>query len=192
MPEAAVSLEEFMNADLDARTWGDQNAPEEQTERFKIMTQEQADWAVRKIARTEHNLKEAIETAQKEIDKVNAWLADQKEKAENDKGYFVGLLEAYHRQLFLENPRLKTIKLPHGSLQLRVQQPDFGLGENLLEWVKQNNLPYVEVIEKLKWGELKGNLIITEGKAVLKDTGEVIEDITVTERDMKFSVKVQE
>jgi len=189
--EMIKSLEAFINADYDAQIQSNGTLPQE-TDKFSIQTQEQADWAVRKIARIEHSLKEAEETAKKEIDKINEWLTGQQEHAVNEKEFFVNLLEVYHRKIIRDNPKQKTIKLPHGNLQLRAQQPEFAFGENLLTWVKQNSLPYVEVQEKLKWGELKENLIVKDGKAILKETGEIVEDITVTERDTKFSVKVVE
>lgn len=160
--------------------------------RFQIETKEHAIWALRKIAAIERARKEAQEAAQAEICRMQDWLAGEEKRADQAREYLDQLLEEYHRKQLEENPKAKTIKLPHGELRFRAQQPEFYRDENTIKaWAKENR-PDVLIPQdpKLDWTGLKKVIRIVDGKALDPNTGEIIPGITIVERQPKFQIKL--
>lgn len=117
---------------------------QEQRERFKIESKDQAIWALRKIAQAKANQDENTQAA--------------------------------------DDPKLKTVKLPHGSLKMRKQQPEFQYDETqLLPWAKEN-LPEAVVV--------KESVAKTPVKKHIQETGEMVPGVQMVERPEKFSVEV--
>jgi len=77
-------------------------------------------------------------------------------------------------QLREDDPKLKTMKLPHGTLKMRAQQPQYEYDESLmLPWAKKN-LPEAVVV--------KESVSKTPVKKHIKETGEMVPGVTITER----------
>ena len=156
-------------------------APEER-ERFRIETKDQAIWALRKIAQAKADQDENTRAAQAEIDRIAGWRNEENEKLQRSVSFFESLLHEYFMQLREDDPKLKTVKLPHGSLKMRAQQPEFQYDETqLLPWAKEN-LPDAVVV--------KVSVSKTPVKKHIKETGEMVPGVTITERPEKFSVEV--
>lgn len=158
--------------------------PEEQEERerFRIETKDQAAWALRKMSRIKAEQDENIQTAQAEIERITSWRDEENGKLERSISFFESLLHEYFMQLREDDPKLKTVKLPHGSLKMRAQQPEFQYDETqLLPWAKEN-LPDAVVV--------KVSVSKTPVKKHIKETGEMVPGVTITERPEKFSVEV--
>jgi len=85
-------------------------------------------------------------------------------------------------QLREDDPKLKTVKLPHGTLKMRAQQPQYEYDEaQLLPWAKEN-LPEAVIV--------KESVAKTPVKKHIQETGEVVPGVTIIERPEKFSVEV--
>lgn len=186
--DASARLEEYLAQPMET--------PNENPQ-FRIDNKEMAIWALRKLAKIERSRNEARAAAKAEIERMQAWLADEEKKADQERGFFEFHLEDYHRRLFAENPKEKTIKLPHGELQLRAQQPEFQKDEAvLLTWAKENRKEFVVTPPppepKLDWAELKKSLIVEveKGQAFDPETGELIPGLTVIKRPEKFNIKL--
>ena len=123
----------------------DDIAPEElEKPKFTIETKEQVIWALRKIAAIERARKESQLAAQAEMDRIKNWLAEEERRADQAREYLDYLLEDYHRRQLVKNPKAKTIKLPHGELQLRAQQPEFTRDEvALMAWARENRPGFI-------------------------------------------------
>lgn len=157
-------------------------AEEEQKGRFKIETKDQAIWALRKIAQKKKEQKENQEAARIETSRIMDWLTGENDNLDKECSFFEFLLREYFNTLRQDDPKLKTLKLPHGSLKMRAQQPEFAYDDDLLlPWAK-DNLPEAVVV--------KESTSKTMIKDYLKETGEVIPGVTVTPRPEKFSVEV--
>lgn len=158
--------------------------PEEQAQRFAIDTKDQAIWAMKKIAQAKASQSENMEAAQAEIDRVKDWLKKENESIDSTIFFFEGLLREYFFKIKEADPKLKTIKLPHGQLKLRAQQPEYSYDEDkLIPWAKDNLPDAVQIKEQL----LKGPI-----KTYVKETGEVLPGLTIEPRPDKFSVEVVE
>lgn len=55
--------------------------------------------------------------------------ADQAERLVHDEAYFAGLLAEWHREVLAEDPRQKTLRLPHGALTPRKAPDRFEVDE---------------------------------------------------------------
>ena len=162
-------------------------------QKFSIQTKEQANWALRKIAAIERGRQEALAAARAEIARIQAWLTEEEKRADQAREYLDFLLEDYHRRQLAENPKAKTIKLLHGELQLRAQQPEFQRDEAAIKTWAKDNRPEALIPQepKLDWAGLKKHLVVQGGRAVDPTTGEVVPGIAVIERPEKFSIKLQ-
>jgi uncharacterized coiled-coil protein SlyX len=187
--DALARLDEYLVQAIEAPT-ENQEKP-----KFRIETKEQAIWAMRKIAAIERGRQESRAAAQAEIERIQAWLAEEEKRADQAREYLDYLLEDYHRRQLEENPRAKTIKLPHGELQLRAQQPEFHRDETVvMAWAMKNRPEFVvqppPPAPKLDWANLKKKIQVVDGKVIDSETGEVIPGITVVERPPKFQIKL--
>ncbi|GIM44452.1 phage protein [Collibacillus ludicampi] len=166
---------------------------QEVRENFVVDTKEKAVWALRKLAKIRQEMAENQAIAEKEIERIKAWLEDVNGGLQRDAEYFESLLQAYHRMVLEENPRAKSIKLPYGTLKARKQEPDYIRDEEkLLIWTKANRPDAVRVKESVDWSSLKRTIVSTENGVAVDENGQVIEGITVVDCGIKFSVEVAE
>lgn len=174
-------LYDYMNDPIDGQNAGQE---EETGNPFSIDNQEQAAWAIRKIRLIEKRRAEVIATAEAEANKIKLWVKAQEERADRERSYFDHLLREYMDRLREEDPKLKTLSLPGGKLQVRKQQPEYTYNdETLLPWAKEN-LPDAVVVR-----EITNKTVV---KAYIKETGEVIPGVLIEDRQEKFSVEVDE
>lgn len=184
-----TSLEEYLLESYEAP----EDLADTENQRFRIQDDNQADWALRKIARARQDMKEAEETAAMEIEKINRWLDGQRDESLRTELFFTVLLQEYYEPRFMTNPDKKTYKLPSGKVQRRTQQPQFDRdNEALLAWLKQRGMTdYIEVKETPKWGELKQQVQVVGEHVVIKDgplKGEIIDGVEVVHRPPTFRV----
>ncbi|MCL6560803.1 MAG: host-nuclease inhibitor Gam family protein, partial [Firmicutes bacterium] len=133
--EAAEKLYEYLNEEAEYEHELIEAIEKQQgTEkpRFVIETTEQAIWALRKIARIEKERQEAREAAQLEKARIEEWLAAEEKRCDQARAHLDFLLEEWHRKIIAENPKRKTIKLPHGTLELRKQPDEWAIDEEVL------------------------------------------------------------
>jgi phage host-nuclease inhibitor protein Gam len=188
-----TSLEEYLLESYEAP----EDLADTENQRFRIQDDNQADWALRKIARARQDMKEAEETAAMEIEKINRWLDGQRDESLRTELFFTVLLQEYYEPRFMTNPDKKTYKLPSGKVQRRTQQPQFDRdNEALLAWLKQRGMTdYIEVKETPKWGELKQQVQVVGEHVVIKDgplKGEIIDGVEVVHRPPIFRVVTTE
>ena len=170
----------------------DEPQEQEEREQFHIKNDDKANWAIRKIAKARKEFAEAERQAERETERINAWLDGKRKERERAEEFFTGLLTAYYLPQHMEDPQRKTFKLPAGAFRVRQQQPEFQRDDAaLVQWLEEHVMPdYLEVVKKPKWGELK-KLIETKG-GVATVAGEVVDGIMVVPRGLKFTVATEE
>lgn len=152
---------------------------------FTIQNDQQAEWALKKIAEI-----------RKDAESWNTFYAAQMEKvtkqAEADEAYFTGLLEAYFDGVPHKAAKTQeSYTLPSGKLVRKAQQPFFSRDDALLlPWAKANGL--FRVTESPDWVNIKKRVTINGTAAVDSETGEVIPGVLVEERPNVFTVSVKE
>ena len=149
---------------------------------FEITDKAGAAWALRKMSKVQAKIAETNAAAEAEIKLTQAWRDKENGKLELEIDFFTYLLDTYFRRCQVEDPKLKTLKLPHGSLKMRAQQPEFTYDdEPLLAWAKES-LPTAVVV--------KESVAKQPVKDWIKETGEVPAGVTISNRPDKFSVEV--
>ena len=181
-----MSMAELENVLLEAFEEPQQS---EERERFRLTDENMANWALRKVAKARAEYEEAAKVAEAEVRRIDDWLNSRKRDLERTEEFFGGLLTGYYLPQHMENPRQKTFKLPAGQVQIRAQQPDYVRDEaRLIAWLKGNDMAgYVEIVEKLRWGDLKKQLKQL-GDKMLSPDGEVVDGILVVDRGLKVNI----
>lgn len=184
--------EEALGEVLDA-SYPIPEAPEEKA-RFEVDTLEKAAWAMRKLAHIRGKMAEIQTIADKEIMRIQYWADERKKDLEGDAHYFEGMLIAYHQRAFADDPKTKTIKLPHGELAARKQPDDWRImDETFIKCAKELGLmTLIRAKEEPNKAEAKQVLKFdpATGKVIDPETGAVVDGVTVIPGGIKFSVKV--
>lgn len=150
-----------------------------------------ADWAVRRIAsaRAKAAAAKALHAQQKE--QLDKWLKSVTDSAERTEIFFTQKLEDWHRPT-----GEKSQKLPHGTVGLRKQQPEYVKDETrLLADAKELELP---IKESPDWAAIKALLVqgpeVSTGEhaAVVQSTGAVLASVRILPRPDAFYVKTGE
>jgi phage host-nuclease inhibitor protein Gam len=165
---------------------------QEQTENesFKVTNESTANWALRKIKQYQDKQKENNALAESEIAKIEMWLETVNEQAQNNIDYFQGLLAEYALKQRDANPEFKSQKLPNGSIKFGKQQPKYTYDDKaLLEYLKKSEeTDLIRVKEEPNKSAIKKLFPVQNGKLVNVGTGEVIDGVTVEDREDKFEV----
>ena len=130
--------------------------------------------------------KQMIDTYQDHID-----VYEQKKKEKLD--FYRALLNEYFDRV--ETNKAKTqesYSLPSGKLIRKL--PSIKLvhdGEKLKQWLKENSInEFVEVTEKVKWGEFKKELKVTDNGQVVTADGEIVDGVEVETVPPTFDIKL--
>lgn len=165
---------------------------------FKVDDDSKASWCLRKIKKmkkkqqdNEELAQDIIERLREEIKDVESWLKGENDKIQNNIDFLEGKLREYAFNLREEDPDLKTYSLPYGKLKFRKRRPKWKYDEDkLLDFVENNFTEALKIKKKVSKRTLKKKAETAGDKAVLKDTGEIIEGVTIEKRPEKFKVDV--
>lgn len=164
---------------------------QEEHKGFKVTDLESANWCFRKKAAIEQQKAEYKALAEKEIERINAWLSKELNSLDMQESFFDGLLYEYAAEQRRNNPKWKA-STPYGKITFRKQQPKWNYeDETILKALKRSNmLEFIKTTEEVKKAELKKVCGVINGKAVRVDTGEIIEGITVEEQGEAIKIEV--
>lgn len=178
---------------------------------FVIDSLSKANWAVRKLAIYASRLAEAEEFVRQERDRLNAFLADERDRAEQSSSFLAGLLRRWHETRLAEQGidvrtvtaeewakvRGKTERLLSGESVARRSQPEWDIDtEAFVAWAEANKRE--DLIHRPdpqpKRREIKAALTPVEltpdagtVPAVTAD-GEVVPGVWVTDGAVEFTV----
>lgn len=181
----AASLEDLEDLDFGTITQGERPG-------FKIIDDGLADWAVRKISEERAEYERLRDLGEQQIAAIQAKLDAAKRRYENGTAFLTSCLSRYFETV----PHKKTkttekYRLISGTLTLKKgglkATPD---NEKLVPWLRSNGLEaFVKVKEEAAWGELKKKLSFVGDVAIVEETGEVVDGVTVTEAPDVFKVE---
>lgn len=150
--------------------------PEERDERFQIRDDQQAEWALGKIAE-----------ARAELEKWEAFYGQKLEAIRKETQNTIDFM-TFHLHRFFDTQERRVTKtgiekysLPSGELIRKPAGIDYTLDEAaLLAWCEANLPEAVKVTRKAGWAEVKD---------YIKNTGEIPDGVTVEETSPTFQVK---
>lgn len=156
---------------------------------FVIDSPSKADWAIKKIKDAQERLDLFMIVLEEQKNELKKKENIAKEKYRQETEYLLTLLSEYMENLpCKETKTQKTFEFPSGKIIKKFPKFDFEYDENeLLQ--EYANTDFVENKPKLKWGELKKTLSIIDGKVVEKETGEIIDYVTIKEIPEKIEIK---
>lgn len=162
---------------------------EGEKERFKITNLESANWAFRKLKAIAEKEREIDELVEKEIERIKSWASKDKEQLDNSRKFFESLLEEYYREQREVDPKFR-ISTPYGRVSSRRQQPKWNYNDReLLDWLKENQPELIRVKEEPNKVEIRKAFKVA-GENVVTEDGEIVEGITIEEREPKVTIKV--
>ncbi|MDD9147851.1 host-nuclease inhibitor Gam family protein [Sporolactobacillus sp. CQH2019] len=156
---------------------------------FVVDDDRKAEWALRKLAVVKAQQGAVKTEAEEQIQVIEQWENEQVERLNKDVEYFTSMLIGYVKTKRANDPKFKTLKLPHGKIGFRKQQPKWQFSEDAIDRLKQAG--YTELIrikEELDKAKIKKRFAIAgdgTGIAVDKDTGEVFPFIVVEQQEDK-------
>ncbi len=173
---------------------GYEDNTEENDNGFSIVSDLQAEWALKKIKKAAEERDRLVELANKEIEELTKQIEAFEQRYKSDTGFLQSKLFEYFTKVeHKETKTQETYKLLSGSLVLKKpaqkMSPD---KDKLLAYVKANNMPeFVKVKEEVDWAGYKKECEIVDGKVVNTQTGDLLPEdvITVEEVPGQFDVK---
>lgn len=135
-----------------------------------------------------------------EIERIQQWIAGRYEASTAQADWHRSILHRYHEAvLAVGGP--KTIKLPHGELQARAQQPTWEIdAPTFLAWARENlpeavrppkvTEPTVDVAAAKRLLTVAHEVAVGDGRAVVTVDGEQARGVFVRERPPKFSTVI--
>ncbi|MEY8440230.1 host-nuclease inhibitor Gam family protein [Anaerotruncus colihominis] len=191
-PQApAVTLDELEG--MDDTLWAQDEAEDAPRPAWRITDDGCADWACRKIAEEKAELDRIRELADTQIQKIEEKVAAAERRFQNGTRFLTGKLAEYFETVPHKTTKTKaSYRLLSGTLTRKfggttMKQDD----EKLVEFLKgSGQLEFIKTEEKPRWGDFKKRLEIMGGSVVDKETGEIVEGVTVETKPDTFTVDV--
>ena len=165
----------------------------EQSNGFVIDSDGKAEWAMRKIAEERADAQRLIMVCTAAIDQYKEKIVTYTERQKGREDRLCAMLYSYFEQVpHKVTKTTESYELPAGKLRLKHQKPEFvrdddklveflrGIGEN--ELIKTKHSP--------DWALFKDRVAVVGDSVVDKQTGEVVDGVTVVERQPEFKVEV--
>lgn len=160
---------------------------------------DEIDRRLRRLTRVRDDMDDANAAAAAQMDQVQEWLDARIQILANKEQWLVDGLEMWHRAVLADDPSLKTISLPCGTLHARKQQPLWEFDEpTFLAWAAEHAPELVRVPEPKpapdKAAAKKALITQIEGaspgdpRPAVTLEGEVVPGVTVTVRPPSFSI----
>lgn len=154
-----------------------------------------ADWTIEKIKLLNAELERKRMIVENKRKFLDEWFEKEKKNIENKISFYTSRLQEYFESIdpkFLHKTKTQiSYSLPSGKLKKILERNEFERkDEELLNWLKKNNYTsFIKVKENVDWAKLKESIEISGDKAVLIDTGEIIEGIRITKKPPEFKVE---
>jgi phage host-nuclease inhibitor protein Gam len=161
---------------------------------FALSNDDEALWAMRKLARAQRQIDEVKRLAQIEIDRINLWIANESSQHSRQIDYLEVLLSDYLiRVRDDETDGRKTLTFPDGSVKSRVVASKVGVtdAEAFLSWAEANgHSEWVRVKREADLTTIKQAVDYNGAEVIDPLTGHIIEGLEHIEGGLSVSVKV--
>lgn len=167
----------------------EEESVEEKYKGFVVSDLASADWALRKIKQNNARADERIKYAEAEIEKLKAFIANEKSARDNSNAYLESLLWNYLIEKKVDDDKFK-IKTATGTVSARnTAKWDYGDENKLLEFLKKNDMnDFVRTKEEINKAKLKKAVKVLDNGKVVNSDGEVVEGVTVAD-SISLSIK---
>ena len=161
---------------------------------FEIVSDLQAEWAIKKIKKATEEHERLVNLATEEINEITARTLELDRKFESDTAFLKSKLYEYFQKVeHKETKTQETYKLLAGSLVFKKPSQKMNpVKDKLLDYVKANNMPeFVKVKEEVDWAKYKKECEIANGKVINIQNGDFLPEdiITVEDTPGEFNIK---
>ena len=162
-------------------------------ENFQILDDETANFFLKRLYEINQEKEEIVSLCDKEIEKhnqiVNTFREEKLKSFENVESYYKYLLEQYASSKLQGQTKVKSVKLPFGTLQFRKSPSQYTYDNDLLiKYLKDNNLNHlISIVESPNKKEIKKEGSEKDGKLIID--GQEVEGIDIQPGEVKFDVK---
>jgi len=163
---------------------------------FSITNDDEALWAMRRLAQAQRRIDAVKAQAQVEIDRINAWVEANTTDNKATVDYFDRILGDYLMTV-RENEAdgRKSLDFPDGTVSSRATQPKVAVEdlEAFLAWADANgHAEWVRVKREADIATIKKVVDLSDAGVVDPATGEVIEGLSFVEGGVSTTVKVND
>ena len=164
----------------------------EEKERFEVHDLASANWVFRKLHAMALRSKEIDSVAEAEMDRIRMWQESEKKRNEWNKEFLESLVVKYFTEERAKDEKFK-LSTPWGKVSARKSSPSFVYDdEKLLNFLKvSNRQEFIRVSESVDKSLLKKSVTV-QGDVVVDENGEIVDGITIEEKGLSVSVKVEE
>ncbi|MED4887793.1 host-nuclease inhibitor Gam family protein [Lysinibacillus fusiformis] len=167
----------------------------DEPQKFEITDLDSLNWALRKVHAYDAQLKEIQTVANSERQRIDSWEQRESKGINESIQFFHNLIAEYHTKVLTEDPKKKTLSTPYGKSKSTTSkaQPDKVDEEQLINFVEENELPFIEKVPKLKWGDLKNTLKVVDKdgeQIVVDENGQVVPGVAVKPQTTTFKVEI--
>ena len=171
----------------------EEDRQEAQGETWKIETDQQAEWWIKKHQFELKDIERNKGLVDEEIRLLNEKKLELTQKADAVNASMQAKLIEYFESLPDDTKKATKTQvkytLPSLNIIRKSQAPEIVQGDEFLKYLKQNHTDYIQVVEKPKWGEFKKLTEVKDGRVINKETGEIVEGLSVYERPDKYEFK---
>ena len=172
------------------------DATDSESTKFEITDIDSLNWVFRKLSALKSKENETKQLAEKERLRILSWEQGELSTMQNSVEFFESMIAQYHMKQLEADPKAKTISTPYGKTKSTTSKaaPEKQNEEQLLSFVEENKLPFIETKKSLKWGELKKTLQIVEKdgqQIVIDENGQVVPGAVVKPQSTTFKVELE-
>lgn len=190
--EPLVTLPDDLPPDVEAWVSPPDDAPADAQPVQPAIDPSLAPRIARRRARIASRLAAREASVQAEIDRLTLWRQWQDERDQREAARLDALLTTLLWHAREQDPKRKSLSLPHGVTVQARSQPDKWERDDaaLLSWAQINAPDYIEHRPALLWSRMKRDAAVTaDGRAVLP-TGEVLQGVVVVAQGERVTVTV--
>lgn len=163
---------------------------------FAINNDDEALWAVKRLAIAQRRVNEVNRQASIEIDRINRWVAQNTERQKQQVEYFETSLTNYLVRVREDQlDGRKTLDFPDGTVSSRVTADKVAVVdlETFIKWAQDNgHEEWLRVKREADVSTIKKVVDFAGGVVVDPLTGQVVEGLTHVEGGLSVTVKVSE
>ena len=150
-----------------------------------------ANWWARRLVEAQDRVREVENRFMPEIEAISERFEAAQRTARKEEAEARSQLERIHRALLERDPKLKTVRLPHVTLEathykasVKAVNPD-----QLLAWVRDHAAEYLRTKSEdlVAWAELKRQIRIVDGTRVVF-AGRAVDGVTVEPEHVTFKI----
>lgn len=164
-------------------------------EEWTITDDSAAEWAVKRIADERFEYERLKALGDLEINEIKERVEKARKSCENATEFFGGKLREYFHTVDHKKTKsgIEKYALLSGTLQMKPpSKKPIVNGEKLVEWLAANGMTdYIKTVQSPAWSELKKQLDLSGSVPVVKETGEVVEGVTLEDVPEMFEVKLE-